>query len=150
MDECFGAAPARMGEWDRGTDTGFRLERGSRFKSMLAEVWQWPDDLADEYCKPTAEEVKCVFTKLADEWSRSIGNSSSLTAVARHPKYRQIVDLGWDVLPFMLVDLQKNRRFWFPALHEITGIRPFDSRDAGNSERMIQAWVQWGKRKKLI
>jgi len=116
---------------------------------MLAEIWQQPD-VGDECHERTAREVECCFKKLADEWSKAIGNSSSLTAVARHPKYRKIIELGWNVLPFMLVDLQKNRRFWFPALHEITGIRPFDNRDAGNSERMVQAWVQWGKRKKLI
>jgi hypothetical protein len=146
--ECFGTAPARTAEWDSGSGAGFRLEKG-RFKSMLAEIWQQPD-VGDECHERTAREVECCFKKLADEWSKAIGNSSSLTAVARHPKYRKIIELGWNVLPFMLVDLQKNRRFWFPALHEITGIRPFDNRDAGNSERMVQAWVQWGKRKKLI
>jgi hypothetical protein len=67
-----------------------------------------------------------------------------------HSKYRQIIDLKWDAVPLMLVDLQKNRGFWFPALKEITGIQPFDPSDAGNSERMIKAWVQWGKRKQLI
>jgi len=50
----------------------------------------------------------------------------------------------------MLNDLQNNRGFWFPALTEITGIRPFDLSDAGNSKRMVEAWVKWGKRKKLI
>jgi len=103
-----------------------------------------------ESAAKTEETTEELFYRLAEEWSKAIGNSSSLTAVARHPKYREIIDLGWKVLPFMLIDLQRNRRFWFPALHEITGIRPFDNRDAGNSERMIRAWVQWGKRKKLI
>lgn len=50
----------------------------------------------------------------------------------------------------MLKDLQENRGFWFTALYEITGIRPFDPRDAGNSKKMIEAWVKWGKLKKYI
>jgi hypothetical protein len=96
------------------------------------------------------ETVRERFLRLADDWSREIGNSSSLTTVTRNKKYQEIIDLGWDVLPYMLVDLQTKHRFWFPALYEITQVRPFDERDAGNSKRMIQAWVQWGKRKKLI
>jgi len=90
------------------------------------------------------------FHALADEWTQAVGNSSSLTAMTRHPKYREIVQLGWPVVPHLLKDLQRGRGFWFPALEEITGIRPFDLSDAGNSMRMIQAWVQWGKRKQLI
>ncbi len=105
------------------------------------------DEVAVDVSNETTAEK---FRRLADEWSRSIGNISSMTAVVRHPKYQEIIDLGWDAVPLMLIDLQTNHRFWFPALHEITGIRPFDERDAGNSKIMIQAWVQWGKRKQLI
>jgi len=95
-------------------------------------------------------DIQQRFYRLADEWTQAIGSSSSLTAMSRHPKYREIVQLGWPVVPYLLQDLQRNRGFWFPALDEITGIRPFDLSDAGNSRRMIQAWVQWEKRKKLI
>jgi hypothetical protein len=42
--------------------------------------------------------------------------------MTEHPKYRQIVSLGWDVVPFLVLDLQRNRRYWLPALQEITGI----------------------------
>jgi hypothetical protein len=90
------------------------------------------------------------FRRLADEWSRETANVSSLTAMANHPKYREIIDMQWAVVPLLLKDLQQNTRFWFPALEEITGIRPFDARDAGNGKRMIEAWIKWGKRKQLI
>ena len=98
----------------------------------------------------TAETLSERFRRLADEWSRATANISSLTAMANHPKYREIVDMRWDVVPLLLKDLQQNTRFWFPALHEITGIQPFDARDAGDGKRMIEAWVKWGKRKQLI
>jgi hypothetical protein len=96
------------------------------------------------------ETVAERFHRLAAEWSKEVQNVSSLTAMTAHPKYRQIVDLKWDVVPFMLIDLQENHGFWFPALREITGIQPFDPSEAGNSKRMINAWVRWGKRKQLI
>ncbi len=90
------------------------------------------------------------FHQLAAEWSKEVQNVSSLTAMSAHPKYRKIVDLGWDAVPAMLLDLEENHGFWFPALKEITGIQPFDRSDAGNGKRMIEAWVRWGKRRKLI
>lgn len=66
------------------------------------------------------------------------------------PAYRAIVNLGWDVVPFLLKDIQSKRGFWFPALAEITGIRPFDKSDAGNPRRMAQAWIAWGQKKGLV
>lgn len=87
------------------------------------------------------------FRRLADEWSRETANVSSLTAMANHPKYREIVDMRWDVVPLLLEDLQENKRFWFPALEEITGIRPFDPKDVGNGKRMIESWLKWVKEK---
>jgi hypothetical protein len=96
------------------------------------------------------ETVGERFHLLAAEWSKEVQNVSSLTAMTAHPKYRQIIDLGWEVVPFMLTDLQRNKRFWLPALHEITGIQPFDPSDAGNSKRMMSAWIKWGKNKRYI
>lgn len=87
------------------------------------------------------------FLQLASDWSNETRNVSSLTALASHPKYRQIVNLGWDVVPYLIEDLQNNKRYWLPALDEITGIRPYDSADEGNSKIIIDAWVKWGKKK---
>ncbi len=94
--------------------------------------------------------VENRFNRLAKEWAASVGNISSLTVMAEHPRYREIINLGWDVVPFLLRDLQQNRGFWFPALSAITKITPFDPRDAGNGKRMTKAWIEWGKRKRLI
>ena len=96
------------------------------------------------------ETIADQFYRLADEWEQETSSVSSVQAITSHPNYRKIVDLQWDVIPFLLRDLQKNKRFWFPALYEITGIRPFDRGDAGDSERMLEAWVKWGQKRKFI
>jgi len=90
------------------------------------------------------------FRRLADEWSRQTSTVSSVNALVSHPKYREIIQLGWSVVPYLLRDLQSKGDFWFPALAEITGIRPFDPHDAGKSRRMTAAWIEWGKKKGLI
>jgi hypothetical protein len=94
--------------------------------------------------------AEAKFRRLADQWTRDAINVSSLTELTRHPHYKEIIDMGWEVVPYMLADLQNKRGYWFPALNEITGIRPFDPRQAGNFEKMTEAWITWGKNKKLI
>ena len=127
MAECFGTAPARTAEWDRRYDTGFRLERGSRFKSLLAEVWQKPDE--EDACPPrTSQEVENCFKRLADEWSRNTMHISSSSDLINDKSYRDIIDMGWDVVPYLLIDLQQNKRSWFPALAEITRLAPLRSK----------------------
>jgi hypothetical protein len=97
-----------------------------------------------------AETVAERFHQLAAEWSKEVQHISSLTLMVENPKYREIVKMGWDVVPFLLVDLERNRRFWIPALREITGIKPYDSFDVGNTKRMMQAWIRWGKNKNYL
>jgi hypothetical protein len=106
--------------------------------------------VAVEQAKPIDRTVENRFHRLAGEWALEVRTISSLSAMVENEKYRQIVSMGWDAVPFLLHDLQQNNGFWFTALSEITKIRPFDPRDAGNRKKMAEAWIQWGKRKKLI
>jgi len=96
------------------------------------------------------ESVPDRFRRLAARWSAETSHISSVTRATAHPDYQSIIKLGWGVVPLMLRDLQSNKGFWYPALNAITGIRPFDVKDAGNSRRMTQAWITWGHKKGLI
>lgn len=96
------------------------------------------------------ESTEARFRRLAKEWSSEVGTVSSISAMTSHPKYQEIVDLGWDVVPFLLTGLQKGGGFWFTALHRITGIRPFDPSEAGNYPRMREAWIKWGQWKGIV
>lgn len=97
-----------------------------------------------------AESTAAKFQRLASEWSREVENISSVSALTSHPKYKEIVNLGWDVIPYLLKDLEQRRGYWFPALNAITGIRPFDPRVAGNIDKMTDAWIRWGINKRII
>src|SRR5688500_11622538 len=87
-------------------------KKRDHLRATLSEMWDFPIVTED------------LFKELADKWSRETEHISSVHELASHPSYRQIVRLGWSVVPFLLLDLQANQRFWFPALAEITGIRP--------------------------
>ena len=46
--------------------------------------------------------------------------------------------------------MAENRRFWFPALNAITGDNPVPDGAAGDVARMIEAWLAWGRDRRLI
>jgi hypothetical protein len=131
--------------------------RKLRDGKSLNERWQMPQPNVslcavldyEQSNEAVAEELTTEerFLLLADEWEQDVSNISSLTAMVEHPKYREIVNMKWSVVPFLVKDLERNKRFWLPALEEITGIQPFDASDSGNTKRMIDAWVRWGRHK---
>lgn len=98
----------------------------------------------------SAEAIEKRFQQLADQWDADTRNVSSLSALIAHPLYREIVRLDWAVVPAILRDLRDNRRYWFPALQEITNVKPFDPVDERNFNRMRNAWLRWGMKKGLL
>ena len=64
--------------------------------------------------------------------------------MAAHPAYRQIVGMGWAVVPLLLSELRRKPDHWFIALKEITGENPVPASGEGNVRMMADAWVRWG------
>jgi hypothetical protein len=108
--------------------------------------------LAERYIYGThaGETTEDRFMRLADEWSQDTAHISSATDLINDYRYQQIINMSWEVVPYLLIDLEHKKRFWFPALAAITGLRPYDSRDGGNYRLVADAWIRWGKRKGLI
>ena len=55
--------------------------------------------------------------------------------------------MGPPVVPLILQSLKKQPNDWFYALRAITGANPVRSADAGDMQKMAQAWVTWGKKR---
>lgn len=146
---CPNQEPERI-EWVHDNESHFDWwDRKKAFKQCLAEMW--PSQQAEvKSGRVAAETVEKKFLRLADEWSRATNHISSVTDLINDYHYQQIIALNWPVVPYLLNDLERNKRFWFPALTAITGLRPFDRHDASNYRRMTDAWLRWGKRKGLI
>lgn len=85
------------------------------------------------------------FRQLAERWRRETAPLSSVSQMAIHPAYQAIIGMGWDVVPFILRDLQNAPDHWFWALRAITGEDPVQEDQRGNVQQMATAWIQWGR-----
>ena len=79
---------------------------------------------------------------LAEVWHRETGGLSSPTEIAQHWAYREIIEMGEDVVPLILGDLRDRGGQWYTALREITGANPVPADARGNARRVKEAWFQ--------
>jgi hypothetical protein len=114
-------------------------------------VWEARDRQITEVAKQAIDEgLRVAFEELVLVWSAGTAHLSSPAKLIEHPAYRQIIGLGPSVLPLILADLEESGRFWFPALNAITGETPIPEDAEGDVERMIAAWLQWGRANGLV
>ena len=132
-------------------ETDFLTDFSYSPKYVADDIKQrWENPSRDVWPVIAGVDIEGRFHTLANKWSHDTAHISSASDLINDPSYQEIISMGWSVLPYLLIDLQRNKRFWFPALAAIAGIRPFDPRDYGNGRRMTEAWVKWGKLKGLI
>jgi hypothetical protein len=89
------------------------------------------------------------FRKQADKWRRETAHVSSPSQMMMHPSYQAIMGMAQgqeeEMVRLMLRDLRDNRTPWFWALSYLTHDNPIQRSDAGRLDKMIKAWVDWGK-----
>ena len=105
------------------------------------------EDKSCTVCR-TSDEVapKQRFTKLVTEWRKDTGGLSSPRAIAAHPAYKEIIEMGVAALPLIFQDLQKNGGWWYPALRTLTGENPVPKEAKGKPPLNREAWLEWGRR----
>jgi hypothetical protein len=89
------------------------------------------------------------FRVLAQQWKSDCAFLSSTSAMAAHPAYLAIIELGHPVVPLILQDLEKEQVHWFEALKAITGEDPVSPGDWGNIPAMTSDWLAWGRSRNL-
>lgn len=100
--------------------------------------------------KEPSEEAKRRFGELANRWRRETAHLSLSSRMAKHPAYREIVNMGWVAVPLLLAELKRDADFWFAALREITGENPVPAKSAGRLKEMARAWIKWGQERGYI
>lgn len=101
-----------------------------------------------EVLKENAEisiEVVDKFYALATQWQNEVAGMSSTTQMSQHPAYREIINMGTQIVPILLSELNKNPLYWLAALSEITGENPIKPEQKGRVKQMASAWIEWGK-----
>ncbi len=105
-------------------------------------------DLLEHYFFPFSRlwntpEIK--FQMLAKEWKNDTVFMSSLTDMAMHPAYQQIIGMGPIAIPLILDEMKNEPEFWFWALKAVSGDDPTSPEDQGNLKAMTKAWLKWGR-----
>src|SRR5437899_2425039 len=91
------------------------------------------------------EALEAKFHRLASGWKQETVHLSSMTQKILHPNYQSIIGMGPDILPLLFKELQQKPDYWFWALTAITEEDPIAEEDAGNLNKMTQAWLGWAK-----
>jgi|MudIll2142460700_1097286.scaffolds.fasta_scaffold04144_2 hypothetical protein len=84
------------------------------------------------------------FSMLRAEWEADTAHLSSVTEIAMHPAYQQIIGMGPIAIPLILSAMKKKPDHWFWALRSITGEDPILNENRGQIPQMTKAWLNWG------
>lgn len=83
------------------------------------------------------------FTRLKEKWEDDTKYLSNITDICNHPAYQEIISLGKDVVPYIIIDLSETGHYWFWALQKITHEDPIPEEHYGYINKMTQDWIQW-------
>jgi hypothetical protein len=85
------------------------------------------------------------FYELVARWRSETRSLSSTTDRALNSAYQDIIGMGKPVLPLLFRELDQHGGHWFWALRHITRENPVPQQDAGNIQKMREAWLRWGR-----
>ncbi len=88
--------------------------------------------------------ISARFEALFSLWKKETLLTSNGDEIIAHPAYRQMIELGKPVIPFMLIKLRDDPHFLFDALTAITGDDPVPETHAGQLHKMAEDWLKWG------
>lgn len=96
------------------------------------------------------------YQKLRDELNYQTGHLSSSAQVKRHPTYQKIIDLGKEIIPIMLDEIDHFRQtdeeeffpgWWaFSILAHFNGDWPEEKPEPGVLDSCADVWLRWGKK----
>ena len=97
-----------------------------------------------------ADDREKRFRELVDEWKSDTLYLSSTTALINHHAYRAIIEMGKEVVPLVLKELEANPDWWFTALEALTDSPPTLEGIEGDLEQSTRVWVEWGKSRSYL
>ncbi len=95
------------------------------------------------------EQLRERFIQLRDEWKARSKYLSNTAQMAMLWPYQQIIGMGFDAVPLLLSELERDPDHWFWALEAITGENPVPRDSLGDVAASAEAWMNWGRNKGL-
>jgi hypothetical protein len=92
------------------------------------------------------DDLERLFNHLVQWVLTDTRSESSTLRIAIHPAYQQIIGLGQPAVPLLLREVERRSGRWFWALKAITRQDPVQPNDRGKTQKMINAWLSWGKK----
>jgi hypothetical protein len=84
------------------------------------------------------------FEVYAEWWRADTVDVASPREKFEHYAYRQIIALGWPVVPYILKEMRERGGYWFEALKQITGGSPVRPEERNSYDAVRHAWLEWG------
>ena len=97
---------------------------------------------------PRDEKLEPTFERLAAQWRDETEHFSFVARRLQHPAYQQILQLGPDVVPLILREMQQRPDQWFAALRQLTGEDPVPP--GSTVSNAVDAWLSWGKERRYL
>jgi hypothetical protein len=86
--------------------------------------------------------IKNAFQKYYHKWDEETEFMSS-SDMFENKNYKEIIALGWDVVPHIIDQLRKKPCHLFVALRCIVGNTPIKPENAGDVPKMAADWINW-------
>lgn len=90
------------------------------------------------------------FRRLAETWRRETSGFSLTSQKYSHPAYKALLELGQEIVPLILAELQIRRGRWLHALNELVNEHENPTRPTQSYDEAVNAWLGWGKSKGFI
>ena len=89
------------------------------------------------------QQVKTKFNTLKTKWLESASYHSNPIDLYENIYYKEIIELGKDVIPLLIEDLDSPMGDWYCALNKITGENPIQNINKGITKKMTEDWKKW-------
>jgi hypothetical protein len=135
-------------EWVRASSFRLREKNDARLsRQKRKQQWRSIAQVLDRMEKRLTLEQR--FQEQANKWQRETQHLSSPGQRMMHPSYQAILGMAnenrREIINLMINDMEQHRRPWFWALSYLAQDNPVSQADAGKMDKVIKAWVNWGK-----
>ena len=96
------------------------------------------------------DHLRRVLNRIARRTFIEFGPSSDMLRLISSTGYLEVIGLGIKVVPHLLRDMETTRRPWFVALAAIVRRDVARHVEPGDIRGMIEAWLNWGRRRKFL